>query len=96
MGTADATTFINDLRQELLRPLPEPAFSMLRASRRLVSAEMYSGPMRALWELVQNADDCTYAGDANLRLVQTSQYIWLQYNEKGLPADPKIWKSIKI
>lgn len=84
-SSAVALSVLSDLQRELSKQLPELPLSMLRASLRLMSTEMYSSPARALWELVQNADDCTYKSneERSLRFVQTERYIWLEYNEVG-------------
>ncbi|CAE7618159.1 NOV [Symbiodinium necroappetens] len=74
---------IEALSQELREHLPQPAATMLRNSLRLMSSELYSGPSRALWELLQNADDCTYQGTPHLTIVEDPRYLWLEYNERG-------------
>ena len=39
----------------------ESSVGFLPLPRKLMSSEMYSGPARSLWELLQNADDCSYS-----------------------------------
>ncbi|CAJ1424493.1 unnamed protein product [Effrenium voratum] len=56
---------------------------MLRKSLQLFSLELYSGPVRALWELLQNADDCSFQDVPRVRIVHASKYLWLEYNEGG-------------
>ena len=41
-----------------------------------MSSEMYSGPPRALWELLQNADDCIYHKEPELLIEQTGENLW--------------------
>ena len=74
---------IEALSKQLREHLPEPAATMLRNSLSLMSSELYSGPSRALWELLQNADDCKYEDAPHIRIVEHSKYLWLQYNETG-------------
>lgn len=63
--------------------LPDHAASMLRNSLKLMSSEMYSGPCRAFWELLQNADDCRYQESPWIKVAYSSKFLWLEYNEVG-------------
>ena len=54
---------------------------MLQGTLKLVSSEMYSGPSRAFWELLQNADDCRYEESPSIKVAYSSTYLWLEYNE---------------
>ena len=46
--------------------------------------EMYSGPSRSFWELLQNADDCCYEETPGLKVIHAlGEYLWLEYNEVG-------------
>lgn len=50
-----------------------------------MSSEMYSGPPRALWELLQNADDCIYHTEPELLIEQTGENLWnLGLHELGV------------
>eukprot|EP00929_Paragymnodinium_shiwhaense_P013109 TRINITY_DN120975_c0_g1_i1.p1 TRINITY_DN120975_c0_g1~~TRINITY_DN120975_c0_g1_i1.p1 ORF type:complete len:1739 (+),score=256.48 TRINITY_DN120975_c0_g1_i1:59-5275(+) len=82
--SADAHVKLEELRKSLLAEIPEPAASMLRQSLKLMSSELYSGPARALWELLQNADDCRYLAEVPcMKIVEAPQHLWLEYNEAG-------------
>lgn len=48
-----------------------------RYPRKLMSSEMYSGPSRALWELLQNADDCRYMEDAKMEIQKLGDDLWM-------------------
>ncbi|CAJ1420601.1 unnamed protein product [Effrenium voratum] len=80
MGSMEA---VEALRRQLCKALPDPAGLMLKNTLRLMCGELYSGPKRALWELVQNADDCQYEGMPCLHLVKFPSYLWIEYNEAG-------------
>ena len=80
-GAGDAS--IKALSLRLREHLPEPAATMLRNSLSLMSSELYSGPSRALWELVQNADDCKFTEAPHMKIVEDPNYLWLEYNEAG-------------
>ena len=54
----------------------------LSISRKLMSSELYSGPSRALWELLQNADDCSYDQEAEMQIEQTGNYLWMLGSKK--------------
>ena len=41
-----------------------------------MSSELYSGPSRALWELLQNADDCSYDQEAEIQIEQIGNDLW--------------------
>lgn len=59
-------------------------------SLRMLSEELYSKPARFLLELIQNADDNTYAEDVSphLSIVYRSDgYLWLGCNERGFSED---------
>ena len=47
---------------------------------------MYSGPSRAFWELLQNADDCSYGSAPALKVAHAAEYLWLEYNEVPDPT----------
>eukprot|EP00435_Cladocopium_sp_Y103_P014578 s1128_g3.t1 len=82
-ATEAAATELAELRRKLQVELPDPAGSMLRNSLKLMSSELYSGPSRALWELLQNADDCSYDQAAELQIEHVGNDLWIEYNERG-------------
>lgn len=74
---------LQNLNKRLRTALPDHAASMLRNSLKLMSSEMYSGPCRAFWELLQNADDCRYQESPWIKVAYSSKFLWLEYNEVG-------------
>ena len=84
---ASADEQIISLRQDLSQSIHPLMAGMLRKSLHLFSLELYSGPVRALWELLQNADDCSYTGCPCIRIVQSPDYVWLEYNEDGFSSE---------
>ncbi|CAK9032822.1 unnamed protein product [Durusdinium trenchii] len=82
-GSARPVEELQQLSRRLRSALPSHAASMLRNSLKLMSSEMYSGPSRAFWELLQNADDCSYGSAPALKVAHAAEYLWLEYNEVG-------------
>ena len=65
----------------------------------LACEELYSVPLRAFWELLQNADDCIYDETPHLKarkfgtqrrfaqVIHCPEYLWLEYNEQGFSLE---------
>ena len=62
----------------------------------LMSSEMYSGPCRAFWELLQNADDCRYQESPWIKVAYSSKFCvaWVQWG--GLVKRLKMFFSKQL